>query len=198
MNLRSFVPPVLAALGLLVPGCGGGSKGASAPAAPTYATSLSYTNPPLTGYSLQALAGTNQTSHLVLNLMGPAGTVVQGVSFFLTADPAKVSWASSGSGVSAYATAGTVFNLGAAPQPFATAISAGGGLQVGIYQKSGTATFAAAPIVSVGLGLASATVPAGSAVALTVTPGQQAVFVDANGTVQPFAAPIAIGTLTAN
>ena len=187
-------------LGLLVPAlclltaCGGKASH-TAPASP-YATTLTYVNPPLSGYSLQAASG-NNTSHLVLNLVGPAGTGAQGVSIFLTADPGLATW-SKGSGTPSYASAGTAFNLGAAPQAFATALSATGDLQVGLYQKSGSVLFGAAPILSMALDLASATIPTGSPVTLTVTVGHQAVYVDPTGAVQPFPAPIAIGALTAN
>lgn len=189
------LPNLLGALVLcLLPGCGGKSH-ATAPASP-YATALSYVNPPLSGYSLQAVSG-NHSGHLVLNLVGPAGVGAQGVSIFLTADPAMAVW-SKGTGAPPYATAGTAFNLGAAPQAFVTSLSATGDLQVGLYQKTGTAVFGAAPILSVALDLAGTTIPAGSPVTFTVTPGQQAVFVDGTGAVKPLPAPVAIGALTAN
>jgi len=182
---------LLAALLLAAPGCGG-SKSAPAAASP-YATTFSYTNPALGGYSLQAAAGTNGTSHLILNLVGPAGTSAQGVSLFLTADPTLATW-SKGAGSPSYATAGAVFNLGTTPQAFVTTLSATGDLQVGLFQKTGTATFATAPILSVALDLASATQAPGTAVALAATPSQQAVYVDAKGTLQPLA--LTIGPLT--
>ena len=173
------------------------SSGSSSPTpAPGYATRLSYSNPPLSGYSLQADPASNGTAHLVLNLVGPAGTVAQGLSFFVSADPAKVAW-SKASG-SAYATPGTVFNLGSAPQPFLTSLSASGDLQVGIYQKSGSVTLGGAPLVAMAMDLQANAVPVGSTVALAVTPGKQAVYLDATGTVQPLPAAIVIGSLTAN
>jgi hypothetical protein len=179
---------------LLLPACGGGSShGASASA---YATTLAYTNPSSSGYTLQVASG-NNTGHLVLNLVGPAGVAARGVSFFLSADPAMVTW-SMGTGTPSYATAGTVFTLGAAPQAFVTSRSATGDLQVGLFQKSGSATYGSAPILSVALDLASTTLKPGSTVTLAVTPNQQAMYVDGNGAVQSFPAPIAIGTLTAN
>ncbi len=185
--------------GLLLCGCGGGaSSSVSGPSTPTstaYATALTYSNPPAGGYSLQAEPASNGTAHLVLDLVGPAGTVAQGVSCFLTADPADVAWAP-GSG-SAYATAGTVFNLGPAPQAFFSKVSGSGELQVGIYQKAGTATFAGAALLSVALDLNPGAVPAGSPVPLAPTPGTQAVYLDGTGTVRPFPAAIAVGTLTA-
>ena len=183
----------LLALGLLC-GCGGKSSH-TAPASP-YARTLSYVNPAQSGYSLQVASG-NNSSHLVLNLVGPAGAAAQGVSIFLTADPALATW-SKGTGTPSYATAGGAFTLGAAPQAFVTSLSATGDLQVGLFQKAGSVVYGAAPIVSVALELAGATIPTGSPVTLTVTAGQQAVYVDATGTVKLFPAPIAIGTLTAD
>jgi hypothetical protein len=196
--MRPFQPrrfwPVLAGPALLVLcSCGGSGAGSSA-AASSYATTLSYVNPPLSGYSLQAASG-NNTSHLVLNLVGPSGSAAQGVSFFLSADPSKVAW-SKGTGTPSYATPGNVFNLGATPQAFVTSVSAAGVLQVGIFQKGGTATFGSAPIVTLALDLAATTLAPGTSVALTVP--QQAVYVDGTGTVKPFATAIAVGTLVAN
>ena len=206
LGKATLLPAAGSALALLLLcGCGGGGSSpapASAPApspaspAKTYATALTYTNPPLGGYSLQAEPASNGTAHLVLDLVGPAGTAAQGISFFLTADPAQVSW-SQGSG-SAYATPGTVFSLGSAPQAFLAKVSAAGALQVGIYQKSGTATYGSAPLVTLALDLDPDAVSPGSAVALTPTSGQQAVYVDPSGTVHPFPQAIAVGTLLAN
>ena len=196
--LRTLLPAAFAGPALLLLcGCGGGASAPSGPSAPaaTYATVLTYTNPPLGGYSLQAEPASNGTAHLVLDLVGPAGTASQGVSFFLTANPAMVSW-SQGSG-SAYATPGSVFNLGAAPQAFITQVSASGNLQVGLFQKSGTATYGSAPLVSVALDLLPGAVVPGAVVGLAPTSGQFAVYVDNSGAVQPFPAPIAVGTLMA-
>jgi len=189
----SPLKPVAAAAVLLLlgPACGGGAKQA-APAAP-HATAFTYANPALGGYSLQATAASNGTSHLVLNLMGPAGAAARGVSLFLTADPALATW-SKGSGTPPYVTPGTVFQLGASPQAFVTALSATGDLQAGLYQKGGAATFASAPILSVALDLAGTTLTPGTAVTLAATPGTQSVYVDANNALQPLA--IAVGTLT--
>jgi hypothetical protein len=177
---------------LVLGGCGGGGgSSASAPAA--YASVLSYSNPPLGGYSLQAEPASNHTARLVLDLVGPAGTVARGVSFFLTADPAMVAWSPQGS---AYAVPGTAFSLGPAPQAF-VAKAAAGNLQVGIFQKSGAATYGSAPLVQVALDLKAGVVLPGSTVALGPSAGLGPVLVDANGAVQPFPAAIAVGALTA-
>jgi hypothetical protein len=179
-------------------GCGGGGGNPASPSAPpepaAYATSLTYTDPPLSGYSLQADPASNGTSHLVLNLVGPAGTAAQGVSFFLTADPASVTW--SKTGWSTYLLPGATFNLGAAPQALVAGLLPNGGLQAGIFQKSGTATYGSAPLVSVALDLNQGTLASGTAVALAPTAGQQAVFLDGQSQVQPLPA-IQVGTLVA-
>jgi hypothetical protein len=187
-NTKLALAPVL----LLLAACGGGGSGAGPAAA---ATTLTYTNPPLSGYSLQAVPASNHTGQLTLNLVGPTGQVAQGVSIFLTADPAMVTWAKT---AGAYAVPGTVFTLGPAPQAFITSVSAAGGLQVGLYQKTGSVTYGSAPLLSLGLNLLAGTVKPGSSVALAVSSGTQAVYVDGNGAVQPLAAPIAVGTLVAN
>ena len=183
-----------AVLTFLLAACGGGGGGSSSGPPTGYATSLSYTNPTSTGYSLQADLATNNTSHLALNLVGPSGTVAQGVSLFLTADPAIVSWFKAAN--SAYATPGTVFNLGTAPQAFIARVSSPGMLQVGLFQKSGSATYDGAPLFTVALELQAGKVPSGTPVALAATAGEKAVYVDGNQNVQPLPA-IAIGQLIA-
>ena len=182
----------LAALVLLSPACGGGSSASHAATHSVFATTFSYANPPLAGYSLQAAAGTNGTSHLVLNLVGPAGAVAQGVSLFLTADPTLATW-SKGATTPPYATPGAVFTLGAAPQAFVTALDAAGDLQAGLFQKAGPATYGSAPILSVALDLASISLTPGTPVTLTTTPGQQCVYLDATGALQPLT--LTIGAL---
>ena len=193
------MPSILCAALLLLCGCGGGggststSTAAGAPPA-AHATVLTYTNPPLEGYSLQAEPASNGTSHLVLDLVGPSGASAQGVSFFLTADPAMVSWSQQGT---AYAVPGTVFSLGSAPQAFVATASAQGALQVGIYQKSGAATYGSAPLVSMALDLKPGAVSPGAEVSLAPTAGQPVVFVDSNGSVELAPEPIAVGRLVA-
>jgi hypothetical protein len=202
--MRPSIFHLLAALGCcLAIGCGGGGGGTTAGTAPvtppapssTYATTLVYSNPALSGYSLQADPASNGTGHLVLNLVGPAGTAAQGVSFFLTADPASVTW--SKAGWSTYLLPGSVFDLGTAPQALAAGLLPDGGLQAGLYQKSGTAAFGSAPLASVALDLVPDAVTPGTTVSLAPTAGQQAVYLDGQGQVQPLPAAIGIGTLVA-
>lgn len=192
MRSLSILLPRAAALALLalLAACGGSSH-----ADPVYAKVLSYTNPTSTGYRLQVDPATNGTSRLGLQLVGPSGAQIQGLSFYLTCDPALVAW-HKGATSPAYATAGTVLDLGGTPQAFVATV-ADGDLQVGLFQASGTATLSAAPLVTVGLDLAGSRIPSGTSVALAPTPGTKAVFVDRNGVVQEFSTPIAVGSLVA-
>ena len=177
---------------MLLPACSG-----SKPSTPVPASTLAYTNPSASGFSLQFDTAATTPGHLVLDLVGPAGTVAQGVSFFLTTDTTKATWSKA---AGAYAVNGSTFTLGIAPMALAAKVdSTGADLQVGIYQKSGAATFtASAPLVSVALDLVPGTVTAGSTVTLTATPMKQPVFVDGNGNVQAIIMPIRVGILTAN
>ncbi len=108
---------------LLLAACSGGGGGSSSP---TYATSLSYTNPTSGSYQLvQDPASSGGT--LVLDLVGPSGAALSGVSFSLSADTSKVSWTTPIQN-------GNTFNLGSAPQAFLTKVS-GTELQGAVAQK---------------------------------------------------------------
>lgn len=188
---HTLIPAV--ALGLLA-ACGGGGSDPVTPVTPTYASKLHYVNPAATGWRLEADATTNDTAHLVLNLVGPTGTATKGAAFFLTCDTAKASWASAG-GTDTYAKAGGLLSLGNAPQLFKSKLT-GSDLQVGIFQKGGTAaTLTTSPVVSVALNLASTSLAQGTAISLAPTSAKQAVQVDSTGTSQNIT--VTVGTLTA-
>ena len=190
-----YVALPVVALGFMM-ACGG--DGATRITPLVLAKTLSYANPTTSGYSLQVDPATNNTSHLVLNLVGPTGAKAQGLSFFLTCDPTAAVW-SKGSGAISYATAGTVFDLGTAPKAFVTKLNATtGDLQVALYQKAGVATFGAAPLVALALDFESVRLEPGDIVNLQATPGKQSVFVNENGVVQNFPVPIAVGMLVAH
>ena len=186
---HTLIPAV--ALGLLA-ACSQGSNPVTP--APTYASKLHYVNPAATGWRLEADATTNDTAHLVLNLVGPTGTATKGAAFFLTCDATKAGWGSAG-GTDNYAKAGSLLSLGSAPQLFKSKLS-GGDLQVGIFQKGGTAaTLSASPVVSVALDLKATTLAQGTAVSLAATGAKQAIQLDATGTTQNIT--VTVGTLTA-
>ena len=196
---------VPAALGLcLLVHCGGGAASAGAPpAAP--ATALHYTSPGTTGFRLEADPASNDTAHLVLNLLGPAGTQIEGAALFLSVNPAQVTWGHPAGGLS-YAKAGSVLDLTLGGQPsvqlFKSKLSPDSTtLQVGIFQKQGAATIAqGAPLVSVVLDLGPS-VTAGASLSLAAAAGKQACYLDETGTLMPMngqqSGTIAVGSLTA-
>ncbi len=179
-----------AALGCLA-GCGGGDHGAPSPA-----TKLHYANPPATGYRLEVDPATNDQTHLVLNLVGPKGTAVQGVAFFLTSEAAKLTWGNPG-GSDPFAKAGNALALGTVPLFKSKQLQGTGDLQVGIFQTgSAAAVLGSTPLVSVALDLKAGTgVLAGTRLTLTATAGKTSTFLDATGTAQPMT--IGLGELSA-
>lgn len=112
---------------LLLTACGGG--GSSTPSGPTYATSLSYTNPTSGTYQLvQDPASSGGT--LVLDVVGPATPVsISGISFSFTAN--NVTWTTP-------IVDGGTFNLGSAPLALVSKVT-GNELQGALAQK-GTAS----------------------------------------------------------
>jgi hypothetical protein len=128
-----------------------------------------------------------------LDLIGPSGTQALGVSFFLTADANRVSWANSGGATGTYINPGTVFDLGSTPQILKDKAS-GGNLQAAIFQKSKTpVTYGSSPILSIALNLNSGA--ATGTVSLAATAGKQAQALD--GSNAPMNITINVGTITA-
>lgn len=185
------------ALGLLslVVNCGGGGGGSTPTPTPTptFASKLAYTNPPATGYRLEVDPATNNTGNLKLNLVGPSGEASKGIAFYLTATGTMVDFTSAMGGSQNYLKEGTVLTLGSTPQLFKVKYdSAKNELSAGLFQKSGFAQLATAPIATVGLTLKS-NVTAGP-VSLGVG-GKKTVIVDGTGT--PKEITLGVGTVQA-
>lgn len=160
---------------LAIVGCSGGA-GSSSPA-----PRLGYTNPATSGYQLVADPSSTST-HLVLNLVGPAGAQLQGGTFSLTADAAKATWSPS-------VAEGGALDLGSGLKLMKSKAD-GSAMQVAIYQKGATAaTLAAKPLFTVALDLKAG---AKGPVALAAS---SAKILDAQG--NTVTVPVAVGTLTA-
>ena len=181
-----YVVSLLATLWLaILVGCGGGSSGSSQSTQPTTTattTSLSYQNPSsTTGFSLVQDTAASTSTHLVLDLVGPSGTQTLGVAIFLEVDTTKAVWSFPTTAAGAYVAPGSVILLGSSPQMLASKVQ-NGALQVGLFQKGGTATtLGTAPILSVALDLNGSSVPKGT-VELATQSGKTSVSVNADGT----------------
>jgi hypothetical protein len=203
MNKTTRTPIAFAALlsvAFLACTGGGGDKGGgpTLPPAKTIADRLDYTNP--TGGSFQLVKDTALSApggHLVLNLMGPAGTSATGVGFVLSADTTKVTWTKPVASDAILARS-TTFDLGTAAPQLGIAKATGDQLQVAFYQKGTTkpaVTLGASTVLaSVAVDL-KANVPVGSTVTFTAIPGKGVL---AQGSGAPAPISITVGTITAN
>lgn len=189
--LRHLLP----ALGLILAlACGGGS-GPSSPVSPakTIADTLTYSNPSSGTYTLVRNPAKSTASHLVLDLLGPAGTV-SGVGFYLMADQTKVTWSPVDPGDPEKAKSAVFSN------PLVKSKVSGDSLQAGIFQKGITAPVSATAstvLASVALDL-KANVPLATAATITLSAGKALIL---QAPVDPVAtAPITItvGALAAN
>jgi len=179
-------------------GGGGNSGGTTTPPPKSTADRLDYTNPAGGSYQLvKDAALSTPGGHLVLNLMGPAGTSATGVGFVLSADTTKVTWAKPIASDAVLARC-TTFDLGTASPQLGIAKATGDQLQVAFYQKGTTkpaVTLAANTVLaSVALDL-KANVPVGSVVTLSAVTGKGVL---AQGSAAPAPISIAVGTITAN
>lgn len=166
----SRLPLLLAGAALLATlacGGGGGGGGASAPAGPP-ATTLSYSGPAADTTQWQLAEDSASTStHLVLDLLAPAGAAGLGVTAVLTLNPAQATWSYVAG--SAYATQ-TLFQN---PKVDLASLSADKSqLRLLLGQAAGTAavTYGSTPVVQVALDLAASATQS-SAVTLTATQG---------------------------
>ena len=186
----------------LVACSGGGGTNPPPPPPKAIADRMDYTNPTSGTYTLVKDASST-SSHLVLNLLGPAGTSTTGVGFYLSADTTKVTWVKPASS-DAILAHNVIFDLGTAPQLAVAKAKVDsqnnqtGQLQVAYYQK-GTSkpavTLGATSILaSVALDL-KANVPVGTAVTLSAVTGKAVL---SNGSAAPTPITISGGSLVAN
>jgi hypothetical protein len=126
-------------------GCSGGSNTATPPppvaTPPPAAQGVSYTNPVSTSWRLVKDPASTAT-HLVLNLVGPAGTSGRGVALTVQADASMMTW---GKLDGLYIRDGHVFDLAFDPtDPNEPHLLVGGvhgnDLLVGIFQKDSRAS----------------------------------------------------------
>ena len=135
---KSLLTLVLSGLALpLFLGCGGGSSSAPAVPAQVQAQGLAYTNPIGSRWSLVKDASSTP-GRLVLNVVGPAGTLTRGVGFNINA-PQGVVFDTFANGLPINDTG--VYELDSAtanpgdPVALVGALKPGNLLTVGIYQK---------------------------------------------------------------
>jgi len=138
MHLRTLslaLGGLLLTLGLA---CGGGSSSPAPTPAPAAAAGLAYTDPSGSGWRLVKDASSTPTK-LVLNLVGPAGTLTRGVGIHLQA-PAGVKFGTFGDGLGIHDTG--VYDLlseandAAEPMALVAGVKAGNVLTAGIFQKA--------------------------------------------------------------
>ncbi len=188
----------LAALGLVaILGCKdtGSTSASSNPSTPT-ATTLAYVDPTAGTYLLKKNTTLSTTSHLVLDLVGPAATTGSGISATFSADTAKVTWTN----VSALDPANTLvqgggtFNLGSAPQILKGKV-VGSTLQVAAAQKGiGSPVSLNGPLLRIALDLKAS--QATGAVAFSApSANHQSQLLDATGNLVDIT--VTVGTLTA-
>lgn len=158
-------------------GCGGSSSGSSAapaPAPPVAASGLAYTDPAGSGWRLVKDASSTST-RLVLNLVGPAGSMTRGVGFNLKAPAGLVfDTFANGMGIQdlgAYNLVSAAANPGE-PVALTAALLPGNVLTAGIFQKGrdqSAIDSGAAPLCQVALKLdTKAGLHAGDPLALSV------------------------------
>lgn len=162
----TFPTRILAGFALLaLAACSGGGGGGGGTPTPskTIADTLAYTNPTGSGYLLVRNASST-SSHLILDLVGPASSV-SGVGFSLSADQTKVTWSNVGSDK----VNGPLFSNALVK----TKLS-GDVLQAGVYQKgtgAAVSTSSTSVLAQVAVDLKSG-IPVNTTVALSAVSGK--------------------------
>ena len=215
MNTLFAVPAIL-----LLVACGGGSDPAPAP---VQVSGMTYTDPvPAAGeWALLKDAQASTKTRLVLNLMGPTGSLFRGVGFNLKADASKVTFSkfqdAKGVSLGYMIDKGVIHDLDESSQPVSCVASAAGvkadTLSIGLFQKCKRFTIdpsyypqpkgsinmndamdcSTVPVLQVALDLAKGVTP--GVVSLAVT---KAAIIPNHGTNMdvPLKATVRVGTLT--
>ena len=186
----------LASLSAVVAGmlaCGGSSSPtapATAPTEPTTANTLVYSAPTVAGYQLVQDSSSTAT-HLILDLVGPAGTQLKGVLLTLSTDATRAAWGNPGGALDPYLNPGQALALGTGAKLLKGTVS-GATLQAALYQKGSVtaATLGTQPILSVALDLKPGALTGG----IALTPGLTQIL-DATGKTQII--NVAAGSLSA-
>ena len=179
--------------------CGGGGGDGSPipppPPPPVTATTLVYTPPSGGSYQMVRNAGSTPT-HLILDLVGPAGTSGRGIGFYLNADTGRITW-SKVSGSDAELVQNGAFNLGSGVLALKAKVN-GNELQAGVYQKGTSApaiAFGSTVVLArVAMDLKSGLTP--GAVSFSAVPNKAMLLPDV-GAATPGNISVSVGSLTA-
>ncbi|HLP30197.1 MAG TPA: hypothetical protein VK150_02470 [Geothrix sp.] len=158
------------------------------------ATTLAYTDPTTGTYQLKKNGTLSNSTHLVLDLVGPAATTGTGVTATFSADTTKVTWVNVAAAdpANTFVQNGDAFTLGAAPQILKGKVT-GNVLQVTAAQK-GTASPVAlnVPLLRIALDLKAAQ---GTGAITFTADSTKCQVVDGTGTIG--AITVTVGTLAA-
>jgi len=182
----AFTGALLSLAGLCA--CGGG--GGSGPQAP--ALGLVYVDPPAGGYRFVRDAQGSTATHLVLDLVGPAGDRGRGVAFALDLAPGPVAWALVAPGDPQYAR-NLLFDLGPGLPLVKTAVQETM-LLADLFQKGpGNDKALGAPICQIALDGAAPLAPAAQ---VPITVVQFRVLPPAGAALTEATSRCAVGTLS--
>jgi hypothetical protein len=175
---------------------GSGGTATSMTTVKVLATTLSYTDPSSGAYRLVRNATKSTSKHLVLDLIGPAGSL-SGVGFYLSADPAQINWVAVDTGDTEKIKNSVFTNA-----IIKSKASADGVLQAGIYQKGSTGAINATSstvLASVALELTTgAQIANAKTVTFGAVSGKAVILNPPENSTATSPITIAAGTLTAN